>query len=139
MILDIVMRFLHIASAVTLVGGAIAWSLALAAESTLAAEVKAKVGNAAAAAIRPVFLAAIAGALISGVYQYLDKSKGAQPAWHAVIGVKFLLVLHIFAVGFIATKSDNDRRARQLKGIVFSGLATILLAAVLRYLSTPVL
>jgi len=89
--------------------------------------------------LRPVFLTAMAGVLISGVYQYLDKSKGALPAWHAVIGVKFLLVLHIFAVGFIATRPGNEKRARQLTGVAISGLVTVLLAAVLRYLSSPAL
>lgn len=137
MILDIVMRFLHIASAVTLIGGVLAWRFGtMAAVSPLASELRTKVDNAMAAAMRPVMFSAMGGLLISGIYNYMGK-KDVPPAWHAVMGVKFLLVLHIFAVGFLATGPNNEKRARQLTGIAISGVAVVALAAVLRYLSTP--
>jgi hypothetical protein len=69
----------------------------------------------------------------------MGKSAGAPPAWHAVIGVKFLLVLHIFAVGFLATGQNNEKRSRQLTGIVISGVVVVALGAVLRYLSSSAL
>lgn len=135
--LDIFMRFLHIVSAVTLIGGALAWRFGMtAALEPLAAEMKTKLGNATAAALRPVMLSAMGGLLLSGIYNYMGKSAGAPPAWHAVIGVKFLLVLHVFAVGFITTGQNNQKRARQLTGVAISGVVIVLLGAVLRYLST---
>jgi hypothetical protein len=134
--LNILMRFLHIVSAITLLGGAIAWRLAvIPALEPLAVDMRAKLGNAVAAAWRPVFFSAAGGLLISGIYNYMNKT-GMPPAWHAVIGVKFLLVLHVFAVGFIATGPNNAKRSRQLTGIVISGVVIVILSAVLRWLST---
>lgn len=133
--LDILIRFLHIFSAVALVGGAVAWRFgALPAIEPLAADTKTKVGNAIAAALRPILLTAMALLLISGLYQYMTVAD-KTPAWHAVIGVKFLLVLHIFAVGFLVTGQNNPKRSRQLTGVVISGVIVVALAAVLRSLS----
>lgn len=138
MALDILMRFLHVISAVALIGGALAWRFGLTpALEPLAADVRTKVGNATAAALRPVMLSAMAGLLISGIYQYMGKSVGAPAAWHAVIGIKFLGVLHIFAVGFLATGQNNEKRARQLTGIAISGVIVVALGVALTFLSAP--
>jgi hypothetical protein len=132
---NILMRFLHIVSVVTLLGGFAAWRLALIpATDPLATDMRTKLGNAVAAAWRPVFFTAVGGILISGIYNYMNKS-GMPPAWHAVIGVKFLLVLHVFAVGFIVTGPNNAKRSRQLTGILISGVVIVALSAVLRSLS----
>jgi hypothetical protein len=134
--LNIFMRFLHIISAVTLLGGVIAWRFAvIPATEPLAVDMRTKLGNAVAAAWRPVFFTAVGGLLLSGIYNYLNKT-GMPPAWHAVIGVKFLLVLHVFAVGFLVTGPNNAKRSRQLTGIVISGVVIVALSAVLRFLST---
>jgi hypothetical protein len=125
MILDIVMRFLHIFSAVAIVGGALAWKVGYVPER----------GNAMAAAWRPIMLSAMGGLLISGIYQFMNV-KNPPPAWHMVIGIKFLLVLHVFAVGFLVTGQNNEKRSRQLTGIVISGAVIVALGAVLRNLST---
>ena len=133
--LDIIMRFLHILSAVTLLGGALAWRLgAIPAIEPLAAETKTKVGNAIAASLRPVVLTAMALLLVSGLYQYMTVANKTT-AWNAVIGVKFLGVLHIFAVGFLVTGQNNEKRSRQLTGVSISGVIVVALAAVLRSLS----
>ncbi len=133
--INILMRFLHIVSVVTLLGGFIAWRLALIpATEPLATDMRTKLGNAVAAAWRPVFFTAVGGILISGIYNYMNKT-GMPKAWHAVIGVKFLLVLHVFAVGFIVTGPDNAKRSRQLTGILISGVVIVALSAVLRSLS----
>ena len=86
--INILMRFLHIVSVVTLLGGFIAWRLALIpATSPSRPTCAAKLGNAVAAAWRPVFFTATGGILISGIYNYMNKT-GMPPAWHAVIGVE---------------------------------------------------
>ena len=134
--LAIVFRFLHIFSAITLIGGSIAWVYAvLPGFRALTPELGATAENTAAAAWRPLVVLSIAGLLISGVWNFLHKT-GLTPAWHSVFGVKILLALHIFAVTFLATKPDNRKRARQLTGVVISGVVVIGLSAVLRYLST---
>jgi hypothetical protein len=134
--LNILMRFLHIVSAVTLLGGFIAWRLAvIPATGPLADDLRTKLGNAVAAAWRPVFFTAVGGLLLSGIYNYMMNKTGMPPAWHAVIGVKFLLVLHVFAVGFIVTGPNNAKRSRQLTGLMISGVVIVALSAVLRWLS----
>ena len=136
--LNIVIRFLHIISAVALLGGAIAWRFAVVpAMAPLASDMQKKVGNAIAAAWRPVYFAAAAGLLLSGIFNYMNKGN-VPPAWHAVIGVKFLLALHVLAVGFLITMPDNEKRSRQLTGIIISGVVIVILAAVLRSLSAAV-
>lgn len=135
MLLDILMRFVHIVSAVTLVGGAMAWRFGLVALNQTPDAARTRIENTVAAIMKTLFLGSMAGLLLSGLYQYMDRSKMAPAAWHAVIGVKFLLVLHVFAVGFLATKEDNAKRSRQLTGVAVSGVAIVLLGAVLRSLS----
>jgi putative copper export protein len=134
--LNILMRFVHIISAVVLLGSLLAWLLAVTpALAALAEDTRRKVDNAIAASLRPLALSAMAGLLISGLYNFLNKT-GLTPAYHAVIGVKFLLVLHVFAVTYIATKPDNPKRVRQLTGVAVSGVVIVLLSAVLRWLHT---
>ena len=133
--LTIFMRFLHIISAITLVGGALTWRYAaIPAMAPLADETRSKLGDAIAAAWRPFVLSAIAGILISGVFNFLRKT-GLTPAYHAVFGIKMLLALHVFAVLFIATGARNPKRARQLTGVAVSGVVIVILSAVLRWLT----
>ena len=133
--LNLVMRFLHILSAVALVGGAIAWRFAvIPATEPLGADMRTKIGNAIAASWRPVFFASVAGLLISGIWNYMNKGT-VPPAWNAVIGIKFILVLHVLAVGYLVTTPNNEKRSRQLTGIVISGVVIVILGAVLRALS----
>lgn len=130
------MRFLHIVSAITLIGGVLAWRFgAIRALAPLAPETRAKTGEALAAAWRPFVIFAIAGLLISGIYNFLNKT-GLTPAYHAVIGVKFLLALHVFAAVILAGLPNNPKRQRLLAGVAISGVAIVALSAVLRWLST---
>jgi hypothetical protein len=134
--LNIFMRFLHIVSAITLLGGVLAWRFAaIPATAALASETRDKVGNAIAAAWRPFVLFAIAGLLISGTWNFLHKT-GLTPAYHAVFGIKILLALHVFAAAFLAARPGNPKRARQLTGVAISGVVIVILSAVLRWLQT---
>jgi uncharacterized membrane protein len=133
--LNIFMRFLHILSAVTLAGGALAWRFsAIPATAPLADDTRRKVGDALARTWRPFVLASIAGILISGIYNFLRKTN-LPPAYHAVFGIKVLLALHVIAVLFLATQPGNEKRARQLTGVAFSAIAIVILSAVLRWLT----
>jgi hypothetical protein len=128
-------RALHIFCAITLLGGVMAWRFAaITAESTLANETRAKLGNATAAAWRPWVLTAVAGLIISGVYNLLHKT-GLAPAYHAIFGIKVLLALHVFAAAILAARPDNPRRSRQLTGVVVSGIIIVILSAILRGLT----
>jgi uncharacterized membrane protein len=136
--LNILMRILHIFSAVLLAGGAIAWRYgAIPAAEPLGDDVRRKVGDAMARAWRPFVLFAIAGILISGTYNLMRKiaTVALLPAYHAIIGIKILLALHVLAVMFLVTRPGNEKRARQLTGVVFSAVLIVVLSAVLRWLT----
>jgi len=137
-VLNILMRTLHIVSAITLLGGILAWRFGVfPALASLNGEMRRKVDNAMASAWRPAVLYSVAGLLVSGVYNFLRWNKtGLSPEYHAVIGVKFLLVLHVFAVAILAARPDNAKRARQLTGIAISGVTIVILSAVLSWLRT---
>lgn len=128
-VLNVTMRWLHLSSMTVLVGGLLFLWIGF-------DEGDGPVSARAAGAYRPLFLAAAALVLISGIYNFLYKMNhtALTPAYHAVIGIKFLLVLHVLAAGFFATRTSNPRR-RQAAGAAITGFAILFLSAVLRRLS----
>ncbi|HVY93547.1 MAG TPA: hypothetical protein VHA14_12385 [Bryobacteraceae bacterium] len=131
--ISLFMLSLHIVSAVTLVGGAIAWRFAsLPGLQLLDPAVRTKVENAAAAAWRPVVFGAIAGVLVSGIYNFMHRPV-KTPAFHMLFGIKMLLALHVFAVWGLAAKPDNAKRSRQLTGVVISGILILIISAAFRW------
>jgi uncharacterized membrane protein len=131
--LSLLMLALHIICAVVLVGGAIAWRFAsLPGVQTLEPAARAKVENASALAWRPWVFAAIAGVLITGIYNFIHRPV-KTPAFHMLFGIKMLLVLHVFAVWGIAAKADNPKRSRQLTGVVASGILILIISAAFRW------
>ena len=84
-----------------------------------------------AAAYRPMVLAAITGLIISGLYNILT-NPGHTVKYHMLLGVKLLLVLHVFAVAFLITQPVNPRRARMMNGTIVSGLIILAISAYLR-------
>jgi len=132
------MRIVHIISAITLLGGILAWRFGVTpALATLGEETRLLVDDAVAVKWRPAVLLSVAGLLVSGIYNYLRwRSGGLPPEYHAVIGVKFLLAFHVFAVAFLAARPGNANRGRQLMGIAISGVTIVILSAVLNWLRT---
>jgi putative copper export protein len=127
-VLNVTMRWLHISSMTVIVGGLLFLWIGF-------KESDASASEQAAAGYRPLFLAAAVLVLISGIYNFLRKT-GLTPAYHAVIGIKFLLVLHVLAAGYFATKTANPKRRRQAAGAAIVGFAILALSAVLRKLSS---
>jgi hypothetical protein len=136
--LNILMRILHIISAVTLLGGILAWRFGVTpALATLGEETRTKVDDAVAAKWRPAVILSVLGLLVSGIYNYMRwRSGGLPPEYHAVIGVKFLLALHVFAVALLAARPGNAKRGRQLMGVAISGVTIVVLSAILNWLRT---
>jgi uncharacterized membrane protein len=90
-------------------------------------------GEAMAARYRSWLLLAIALLTATGVYNfYMNLGRGAL--YQALLGIKLLLVLHVFAVAILIVKPKNPRRTRMMTGIVISGLIIIAISAVLRQL-----
>jgi uncharacterized membrane protein len=128
-ILTIIMRWLHISSMATLVGGVLYGRLVLApAVATLSPDSGNELGNKMAAAYRPLVVAAMIGSIISGLYRLMI-TPGHRPLYHALLGVKLLLVLHVFAVALLIVKPDNPRRTRMMTGMLVSGLVIVFISA----------
>lgn len=127
--LTIIMRWIHITSMATLVGGMIFGRLVMThAINTVSPDARESLGDKAAMAFRPLVIGAIFGSIVSGIYRFLS-STGHSPNYHMVFGIKMLLVLHVYAVSILIVQPKNPRRARMMTGVVISGLCIILISA----------
>jgi hypothetical protein len=114
-ILPIAMRWLHIASVIVLLGGVFYARFA-------AREM--------AVGFKPMAYAAIGGILVSGTYNFLNKSF-YPPHYHMWFGIKVLLALHVFA----AVALYRKEKLRALTGVVISGAAIVAISGYLRWIS----
>jgi uncharacterized membrane protein len=131
-ILTAVMRCLHIASAVTLLGGMVyARLVMIPSEDWLPEEAHTALDESAAHHFRPVVIVAIAGLVLSGIFNYLIKP-GRSFLYLGLFGMKVLLALHIFAIALLIAAPRNKRRKRQLMGAAISGLIILFISAYLR-------
>lgn len=131
------MRWLHVISVVSLIGGFIYARVAVfpALQSFGAAESPALI-EAMVARFRALLYTLLVTTAGSGLYNYLTKA-AYPPHYHMVIGIKFLFVLHIFAVAILyaSPKADPVKRRRWLTGMVISGLIVVAISAGLRWMS----
>src|SRR5437899_6078639 len=114
-VFPLLMRWLHIASVVVLIGGVFYARVA--------------VGDR-AMSFKPVAYTAIGGILISGLYNFLNKSP-IPPHYHVWFGLKVLLALHVFAVTILY----RGNKRRSLTGVVISGAGIVAISAYLRWIS----
>jgi len=135
--LAVFMRWLHITSVVSLIGGFIYARVAVwpALESLGAAERPAFI-EAMAARFRGLLYTLLVTTLGSGLYNYLTKP-AYPPHYHMWIGIKFLFVLHIYAVAILYTLpgSAPDKRRRWLSGMAISGVIIIAISTGLRWMT----
>ena len=130
--LNVFMRWLHISSMATLIGGMIFGRLVMtSAAGGLSPETRESFGEKAAAAFRPLVAATIAGLLISGIYNIIS-NPGHTVKYHMFLGLKLLLAMHVFAAAWLIVQPNNQRRARQMLGALISGVGIILISAYLR-------
>jgi uncharacterized membrane protein len=126
------MRWLHITSAVTLIGGILYARFVIApSESFLSTDARATLDDRVAAHFRPLVLAAMTLLVISGLFNFLTKP-GHSSLYHALFGIKILLALHVFSVAILVVRPRNQRRNRQMSGAAISGLIIILISAYLK-------
>lgn len=136
-VLGVFMRWVHITSAITILGGFIYARYAVApALASLAPAVATSFWNDVISRLRAVLYSAIGAVLISGLYNYLTKPS-YPPHYHMAIGIKFLFVLHVFATAILYTipNANTGDRLRRLNSLVISGLVIVLISAELRYLT----
>jgi uncharacterized membrane protein len=130
--LNVIMRWLHISSVVTLVGGIVYGRLVVwPAMQSLAPEVRKPFDESVSGRFRPLVFSATAGLLMSGMYNIFS-NPGHSPRYHMLLGIKFLLVLHVFAVAILVTQPHNQRRGRMMTGTLISGLIIVAISAYLR-------
>ena len=128
----VIMRWLHLASVATLVGGFLFGSLALrAAAAVLPPEAATSLSEKAAARFRPWLCIAIAALILSGIYNILTMP-GHTARYYLIFVIKLVLVAHFFAAGLFAVRPHNPRRVRQMTSACISGFLVILLSAYLR-------
>jgi putative copper export protein len=133
-VLGAIMRWLHYSSVATLIGGILYGRLVmLPASAALAPDAREALADRAAVAFGPFVLAAICGLVFSGVYNILIHP-GHRPIYQALLGIKLLLALHVFAVALLIARRGNKRRARMMTGAATSGLAIIAIAAYLQHI-----
>ncbi len=130
--LNVLMRWVHLTSAVTLIGGMLyGWLAASPALSTLARDGAESAEATAAGRFRPLVIAAIASFLVSGIYNLLTGPSHTF-RYHLLLGIKLLLAAHVFAVSVLAVREKNPRRTRMMAGAAISGLIIIAISAYLR-------
>ena len=131
-ILIAIMRWVHISSVVTLIGGIFYSRFVMTpASGSLSPDAKGALDASAAAHFRPVTYAAMAGLVLSGLFNFLTRP-GHSYTYLVLFGIKILLALHVFAVAILIAAPTNPRRARQMFGAAVSGLAIVLLSAYLK-------
>ena len=131
-ILTALMRWVHISSVVTLIGGIFYARFVLTpAGHALSSDARTTLDEAAAARFRPLIFTAIAGLVLTGIYNFLSKP-GHSVLYHILFGFKILLALHVFSIAILVTAPHNQRRARQLFGAAISGLVIIMISAYLK-------
>jgi uncharacterized membrane protein len=136
-VLGVSMRWIHITSVVTLIGGFIFARFALApALATLAEPARGTLGKNVVGHFRPLLYTVLLTVIGSGLYNYLSKAS-YPPHYHMWIGIKFLFALHIFAVAVLYTIPDAEevKRNRWLNGMIASGLIVVAISAYLRWIS----
>jgi len=127
--LSVIMRWLHITSAVVLVGGVLYARFVIApALATLAAQEQDTLGAAMALRYRSLLYLAMVFLAGTGLYNTI-LNVGRGPLYQTLLGIKLLLVLHVFAVAMLIVKPHNARRTRMMTGTMISGLAIILISA----------
>ncbi len=137
MALALAMRWVHIVSVATILGGFLALRFGFyPAVASLPAPAREQAGPAVAARFRGLLYTVVGAALLSGIYNYLTKPS-YPPGYHMWIGIKILLALHIFASAILygLPGTEESKRPRLAMNIIVSGLIIVLISGWLRWLT----
>jgi hypothetical protein len=131
-ILSPLVRWIHLSSAIVLVGGIFFWRFVMdPSTKKITPEDYRELEEGAASHFRPLVYTVIVTLVLSGLYNYLAKG-GHTPLYEILFGIKILLVLHVLSVTILATAPNNVRRGRQLFGAAISGSVIVLISAFLK-------
>lgn len=60
--------------------------------------------------------------LLTGAHNFMTRMAGAPKGWHAFVGIKILLALHVIAVIFLLARGATpEKEARWRKSIIVTG------------------
>lgn len=140
-LLHVLSRFIHISSAILLLGGVFYARQVLV--PTLAAlpapqrETSARFGQ---SQFQGVLWTLLALSVLSGLYNFFTGPKHT-PSYHMWFGIKMLLVLHILATAILwavtpyKDETSIPKTGRRLLSLVISGFVVVLISAYLRSLT----
>jgi hypothetical protein len=142
LLLNVLSRFLHIISAILLLGGAVyAHRVLTPVLNVLPEEQRMPAAAGAQLRYRTMLFTLVAVSLLSGVYNFLKVPHSRL--YHMAFGVKMLAVLHIYATVVLwATSPYGDasfagKNKRRALSISVAGVIVVLISAYLRSLSMP--
>jgi hypothetical protein len=115
------MRFAHIAGAIVVLGGLFRAQIS---------------GLNAVDSYRKWLTSGAVVLVLSGAWQFMLRMHDAPKGWHAGIGIKILLALHVVAVSILLGRAGlaEAKRARLARGAVISGWIVVLVGAFLHNL-----
>jgi uncharacterized membrane protein len=141
-LLHVFARFIHILSAIMLLGGAFyARRVLTPVLNTLPEDQRMQAAAGAQLRYRTTLFLFVALSLLSGLYNFLQVPHSQQ--YQIAFGIKMLAVLHIYATLILwATSPYGDvnfagKSKRRLLSISIAGVIVILVSAYLRSLSMP--
>lgn len=78
---------------------------------------------------RGVAISLVLLAALTGAFNFMTQMQGAPKGWHALVGIKILLALHVIAMVLLLARGNGDqaKRARWRKGALISGTLTAVL------------
>src|SRR5712692_2706315 len=137
--LEILSQWLHLMSAVTLIGGLLyARLVVVPALIETPPESRNRLLEQLVTRWRPIAFTVIGVSLLTGLYNFLAHLPGHSHTYHAVLGIKLLLALHVFTVTILlavprgVNPARDARRPRLMLGAAISGLIILLRSAFLR-------
>jgi len=136
-VLSIVMRWTHVLSVITVLGGLLYARLAVApALATLPAESGAQFAASLNTRFRPWLRFAVFMLVVSGLYNLVTKAN-IPTGYHMWFGIKMLFALHIIVVSFLLSRASvtQEKRNRMITGVVATGIIVVILSGYLRFLS----
>ncbi len=141
-LLHVIVRFIHISSAILLLGGAFyAHRVLTPVLNVLPEDKRMQAAAGAQLRYRTMLFGLVGLSLLSGVYNFLRTPH--SHLYHIAFGIKMLAVLHIYATVILwATSPYGDvnfagKNKHRLLSISIAGAVVVLISAYLRSLSMP--
>ncbi len=142
LLLHVLARFIHILSAILILGGAFyARRVLVPVLNVLPEDQRLAAAAGAQLKYRGTLFTIVALSLLSGIYNFLQVHHSRQ--YEMAFGIKMLAVLHIYATAILWGTSPygdvdvSGKHKRRLTGIVIAGIIVVLISAYLRSLSMP--